>query len=93
MIIPYRKYIWMDDKIIEATQIDENIFFQGLTVYEVIRVIKGKLLFLEDHLKRLENSAFNAGFQLSLSQMEITRRLYEMLKANGSPDGNIELDV
>jgi len=93
MIIPYRKYIWMDDKIIEATQIDENIFSQGLTIYEVIRVIKGKLLFLEDHLKRLENSAFNAGFQLSLSQMEVTRRLYEMLKANGTPDGNIELDV
>ncbi|OQC60555.1 MAG: Branched-chain-amino-acid aminotransferase [Bacteroidetes bacterium ADurb.Bin012] len=93
MIIPLRKYIWMDDKITEATQIDENIFSQGLTVYEVIRVIKGKLLFLEDHLKRFENSARNMGFQLSLSQKEITYRLYEMLHANGSLDGNIELDV
>ncbi|HOE59524.1 MAG TPA: aminotransferase class IV [Bacteroidales bacterium] len=83
----------MDDKITEATQIDENIFSQGLTVYEVIRVIKGKLLFLEDHLKRFENSARNMGFQLSLSQKEITYRLYEMLHANGSLDGNIELDV
>ncbi len=93
MIIPLRKYIWMDDKITEATQIDENIFSQGLTVYEVIRVIKGKLLFLEDHLKRFENSARNMGLQLSLSQKEITYRLYEMLHANGSLDGNIELDV
>lgn len=93
MIKPYKEYIWFDNDIFACDQIDERLLSQGYTVYEVIRVINGRLIFLHDHLNRFRASARNSGFDLWLSEDEITSRLYAMIEANGSPDGNIELSA
>lgn len=91
MITPFREYIWFDEEIFACDRVDERLLSQGYTVYEVIRVISGRLIFLHDHLHRFRASARNSGFDLWLSDEEITQKLYDMIKANGSPDGNIEL--
>lgn len=93
MIKPYREYIWFDNDIFACDQIDERLLSQGYTVYEVIRVINGRFIFLRDHLHRFRASARNSGFDLWMSDDEIEQKLYAMLDANGSPDGNIELSA
>ncbi len=93
MIKPYKEFIWFDKDIFVCDQVDERLLSAGYTVYEVIRVIKGRLIFLRDHLHRFRASARNTGFDLWLSDEEITEKLYAMIEANGNPDGNIELSA
>jgi branched-chain amino acid aminotransferase len=61
------------------------------TIYEVIRVISGVPLFLEKHMERLEASAKLLGCTLVTSN--IKGSIYELIKANGSPDKNIKVIV
>ncbi|MGC8865456.1 MAG: aminotransferase class IV [Bacteroidales bacterium] len=93
MIKPFREYIWFDNDIFTCDQVDERLLSKGYTVYEVMRVINGRLIFLHDHLHRFRASARNSGFDLWLSEEEITSKLYAMIQANGAPDGNIELSA
>jgi branched-chain amino acid aminotransferase len=56
------KYIIINDKISDTEKKKKKKkTFDGTQIYEVIRVINGKLLFAEEHYKRLQNSARIAG--------------------------------
>jgi len=64
-----------------------------LVIYEVIRVIDQKCLFLEDHLTRLFKSVSLAGKKLNLSGNEISANIYKLLSINSLLHGNIRLDI
>jgi branched-chain amino acid aminotransferase len=64
---------------------------EGLSVYEVIRVIGGKFLFHEDHLERFDSTIKISGLTLTLSHLELTRDLYRLVEANHFIDGNVKL--
>jgi branched-chain amino acid aminotransferase len=93
MIQPFREKIWFDDSILSCDRIEEGLLAAGYTVYEVVRVMDGHILFEQDHLRRLRVSARNAGFDLWLSDSQISHWLAKLVSENGSPDGNIELSV
>lgn len=58
-------------------------------VYEVLRVVKGIPLFLEDHLKRFYSSAAIAGKSIRFTQDEIISFLNRLIRENGVNEGNI----
>lgn len=68
---------------------DKTILNTGKSVYEVIRVIEGVPLFLDDHLERLFNSLNLAGFKTGMSAMDISRALTRLVEKNKVPHGNI----
>ena len=68
---------------------DKSILSTGKSVYEVIRVIEGVPLFLDDHLERVFNSLNLAGFKADMSAMEINRSLYRLVEINKVSVGNI----
>ncbi|WMJ81286.1 aminotransferase class IV [Clostridium sp. MB40-C1] len=63
----------------------------GKSLYEVLRIVEGVPLFLEDHLERLENSAKVTSLKLWMKKDEIRDKIYELCKVNDIFLGNIKL--
>jgi branched-chain amino acid aminotransferase len=80
-----------DNQLVRSNSFKKYLFTEGTTLYEVIRVINGKCLFLEDHLMRLFQSAGLAGININLSKEEITQRLKMLIESNKINTGNIKI--
>lgn len=74
---------------IPASLWNKSILSAGKSIYEVIRVIEGVPLFLDDHLKRFKNSLNLSGLKSGMSAMEISRALKRLIKINEVSLGNI----
>jgi branched-chain amino acid aminotransferase len=61
----------------------------GIEIYEVVRVIGGIPLFLEDHFKRFFHSAWLCHLEIPLEEEEISAMLKMLIKVNGVENGNI----
>ena len=64
-----------------------------IQVYEVLRVINGKILFRKEHYERFSSSIRLAGLQYSLSPDSFFSQLYELIKVNTASLGNIRIDL
>jgi branched-chain amino acid aminotransferase len=71
----------------ENKELSEN----PLLLYEVIRVIDGIPLFLEDHLERLYNSANMSGIDNLPDQEEIEKKIVNLIANKNRKIGNIKL--
>lgn len=72
---------------------DEDIFkkIDRPPIYEVIRVIKGVPLFLEEHLDRMFDSAKITEFELGRKEEEIRADIKDLILKNKIEDLNIKL--
>ncbi|MCE4565353.1 aminotransferase class IV [Maribellus sp. CM-23] len=58
-------------------------------VYEVIRIVDGKPLFLEEHLARFKRSAEIAGREIQYSETDISSYLQDLIRQNKVYNGNV----
>ena len=58
-----RNIVIVNGSLCDASEYDALINSQEAYAYEVIRVIEGKPLFLEDHLERLKNTLAGIGMR------------------------------
>ncbi|WP_409227849.1 aminotransferase class IV [Gudongella sp. SC589] len=75
-------------------RVGETSFFERVTgsaIYEVIRVVNGNPMFLEDHLERMYGSAELADFNLTYDADEIRDHVIRLIGANGIVSNNIKL--
>ncbi len=73
---------------------DEKMdFSEGInsSIYEVVRVINGKILFLEQHLERLLKSAKILGFKINTSKERIVKHINVLVDKNNCKNINIKL--
>ena len=72
---------------------DEDIFkkIEKPPIYEVIRVIKGVPLFLEEHLDRMFHSAKITGYEIAREEKEIRGDIKSLILKNGIEELNIKL--
>lgn len=82
-------YVIADGKAVAST--GYNNPKGGLILYEVMRVIDGAFLFLDDHLERLNCSAQLAGVQLPFSLQVIRKQVHELVDVNQVTTGNVKL--
>lgn len=54
----YGKKFIMDGKLYPANHFDNSMVYDGNSIYEVIRMVKGKPVFFHDHMERLSTSAW-----------------------------------
>jgi branched-chain amino acid aminotransferase len=59
-------------------------------VYEVIRIIDGFPLFIEDHFVRLQKSMAIQGIGFKMEYPEFRKKITKLVKLNQIPDGNIK---
>ena len=80
------------DGVIKSADLSEEIITsKGVNLYEVIRVIQGVPLFMEEHLERLVNSAKITNITLKYNNEEIKRLLKLLIEKNKINEGNIKI--
>lgn len=73
----------------ELLPVEQYVANSGIEIYEVIRVINGVPLFLEDHLKRFYHSSWLLHLQIPLNEAEVHSSLIQLIKSNEIKEGNI----
>jgi len=80
------------DGVISSKEFSEELVTsKGVTLYEVIRVIKGVPLFIEEHLERLESSAKLTNITLKYDNLEIKRQIKLLIEKNKVLEGNVKI--
>jgi len=89
--------IWLDGKLVDESEAKISVFDHGLLygdgVFEGIRFYNGRIFRLEEHIRRLFDSARAIILNLPWTQEEVCRFTCETVAANGLTDGYIRLVV
>ena len=87
------KYYIKADQLTPIEQFDDSIFESGESVYEVVRMYQGKVLFLEEHLERMQHSLdlIYGSFPCSKSAMKDDVNL--LIQSNNTAEGNIKIEL
>jgi len=73
---------------------DKLIGFQSeKVVYEVIRIIDGVPLFIEDHFLRMKNSLKTLSTELKTTQKELNQQVRKTAELNGKKNCNVKVTV
>lgn len=75
----------------EISLLPETAFESGISYYEVLRVINGNCVFLQDHLLRLQNSVFLARLKYTFDIREVSALIRKLIRKNTLVNGNIRL--
>jgi len=81
-----------NEGILPESEIFQNKDCVDRTVYEVIRIIEGNPLFLEDHFARLINSMQMEGLQLEMELKQFENRILELVQLNQNKFGNVRFE-
>jgi len=87
----FREYFIRNKEIRPVSRFDEVLVFQGKSLYDAIRIIKGIPLFFEKHYHRLIYTAAVAEIEILLTEKEIRKRIEQLMEANHVNEGNIKL--
>ncbi|HEU5048990.1 MAG TPA: branched-chain-amino-acid transaminase [Gemmatimonadales bacterium] len=83
--------IWLDGEWLDRDQARISVFDHGLLygdgVFEGMRVYGGKVFRLEEHLRRLYDSAHAIRLEIPMSREEMTRITGEGIRRGGISDG------
>ncbi|MCP3927373.1 MAG: aminotransferase class IV [Desulfobacterales bacterium] len=85
------KYYFKNNKL---TPTSDNDIFNSLendSVYEVIKVVNGVALFLEEHMNRMRFSAKNMIIPFECSDKSIKEKINELVKKNNKRNNNVKV--
>lgn len=86
-------YIVTNNGIRPFSEMEISLINSDRSVYEVIRVIDGVALFLEDHFDRLVSSAKIGGLQLDMELPVFRQNIAELVRINQIKNGNIKFVI
>jgi branched-chain amino acid aminotransferase len=84
-------YFIFNGKLYKAS--NDKIFNEitSPSVYEVIRVIDGVPLYVEEHLERMRKSVQLIGYEIDKKDDEIVSEIIELIKVNNYPNLNVKV--
>ena len=86
----HHKFIF-DGEIVDCERFNPEMIDVGTSIYDVVRVMKGKILFIRDHLNRLEQSARLAGLDIWHTPDSLQVMVSHLPALNGIMEGNIKI--
>lgn len=87
----FNNFFLYNDEVRSREKFRDDILENGKSLYEVIRIIDGKPLFLKAHLDRLDNSSKVTNLRLWLTRKEIVDSILQLTHINETYEGNIKL--
>lgn len=85
------EYYILNEEKINTKYFDDRYLKEGKALYEVIRIINGVPLYLEEHLERLKNTAKLTNDKLWLDLNEVTKSIFKLIDINDIKYGNIKM--
>jgi branched-chain amino acid aminotransferase len=87
----YGKKFVINGKLEPCDHFDNSIVYEGNSIYEVIRMVKGNPVFFYDHMERLESST-RLQHKTSLADSAVIRRdIINLTKAEKKKDINLKI--
>jgi branched-chain amino acid aminotransferase len=83
-------YVAVDGTVYTASEI-QDIAFSGKTIYEVIRVMKGKPLFMAEHLERLRLSGKTLQLPVEELTSDVAEGMKQVIARSGIWDNNLKI--
>lgn len=83
----------VNGKVLHTVKYDPGIHDKANTVYEVLRMIAGKAVFLHDHLERMMASLRQSSINHKLDPAGMEKMIDQLIKANPVHDGNIYIGI
>ncbi|MCK5171678.1 MAG: aminotransferase class IV family protein [Bacteroidales bacterium] len=80
-------------KFLASSDFNEELFQNGISIYEVIRIEKGIPLFLENHLNRLYHSADISNFNINESYCDFETLIEQLITKNKTYQGKIRIVI
>jgi branched-chain amino acid aminotransferase len=88
---------YVDGQFVPASEavipVDDLAIMRGFGVFDLLRTLNGKPLFLNEHVKRLQVSARRLGIELPWGPRELTGIVIETLQRNSFEESNIRIVV
>jgi branched-chain amino acid aminotransferase len=84
------KYFLKGNDLREDYEFDNSFLSKGNNFYEVVRIQDSVVLFLEDHMGRLESSARKSNVRPFVDAAEMKKLLFRLIRANKITDGNLK---
>ncbi len=81
------------DKDVKNLRIENRGFTFSDGLFEVIRIIDGKTLFLHDHFKRMKESAEFFNLTLAFSEEDCQNQVNTLIKENELYDGEVYIEL
>lgn len=85
------RYFIKNEEILPADSFVVDTFNAGYSLYEVLKVISGVPLFMEEHINRLAESAARTNHELSCSPAKIKEQINNLIQNCQTETGNIKL--
>jgi branched-chain amino acid aminotransferase len=86
-----RVKIWLNGQLIPRSEAKVSVFDAGFVlgdgVWEGLRLVNGRLAFLEAHLDRLYSAAGVLAIDIEMDRESLTEALYRTVQVNGMRDG------
>jgi branched-chain amino acid aminotransferase len=86
----HNKFI-MDGQVVNCQVFHPDLVNTGISIYEVIRLINNRLLFSEDHLRRLEHSVKLANVMALHTSADLAGMIAHLAALNEISDGNVKI--
>ena len=83
-------FVAADGQVYYAYDLEERPF-QGKTIYEVIRIMKGKPLFMEEHLERLKQSGLTLGMSMEGIEAAVAEDMKQVVAHCEIEDNNLKI--
>lgn len=85
------KFFIKNNQLLAAADFNPNFTTSGQSVYEVIRIVNGIPLFMEEHLERLKSSLNLIDQRLFISADQIRQQVQDLIEQCDMKVGNIKL--
>ncbi len=85
------EYLIYNGEMIKTQNFDFAEHMKGNSIYEVIRIINGIPLYLEEHIARLRKSAKLLGVNILKTDQELIYELKQVIKKNNIDNQNIKI--
>jgi branched-chain amino acid aminotransferase len=87
----YGKKFILNGNLLSSDNFDNTLVYEGDSIYEVIRMIKGSPVFFHDHLERLESSIRIRQKEPLAKISELRKDIIDLLKTEKRKDINLKI--
>lgn len=81
----------LNGKVQSVEMFDDSLVNEGVSIYEVIRVIAGHPVFFVDHYGRFKNSSIQTGRQMLVSEKNLEKDIAALVAHNHSANANVKI--